>query len=148
MPENIGSSYAEGQDKSPEIAARLKVLAIDDDSAIHLIHKRNFRDENVDLQSVHSPEGAIIVIQTVGEPDIILCDMEMGKDVMTGKDFYEWVQENKPELLSRIIYVSGGAKTEEGNEFLWEMGRKGRWIEKPHVRLKQVRAAIEKVLAK
>lgn len=147
-PDNVGSSYTEGQDKSPETAAKLKALAIDDDRAIHLIHKHNFRDENVDLQCVRSPENAIVVIQNADQPDIILCDMEMGEGVMTGKEFYEWVEANEPQLLDRIIFVSGGAKTEEGNEFLGEMGKKGRWIEKPHIKLERIRVAIKKVLAK
>ena len=48
--------------------------------------------------------------------DAILCDLMM--PVMSGMELFEHVSTSMPELVERIVFVSGGAFTPEAKAFL------------------------------
>jgi CheY-like chemotaxis protein len=48
--------------------------------------------------------------------DVILCDLMMPE--MTGMKFYEALQESRPELAQRVVFLTGGAFTPAAREFM------------------------------
>jgi DNA-binding NtrC family response regulator len=48
--------------------------------------------------------------------DLIFCDLIMPD--FSGMDLYLWLKDHRPELLSRIILMTGGAFTEVSRRFL------------------------------
>jgi CheY-like chemotaxis protein len=48
--------------------------------------------------------------------DVILCDLMMPE--MSGIEFYEEVRRIAPEYLGRIVFITGGAFTDEARAFL------------------------------
>jgi two-component system, cell cycle sensor histidine kinase and response regulator CckA len=57
----------------------------------------------------------------------VLCDLMMPG--MSGPDFYREACRVRPELEARFVFMTGGAFTEVGNDFLESMG--GRVLYKP-----------------
>jgi CheY-like chemotaxis protein len=50
------------------------------------------------------------------KPDAILCDFFLGE--LTGADVYDRLRQSRPELLERIVFMTGAAFTESGRRFL------------------------------
>ena len=58
---------------------------------------------------------------------------------MSGMDLYEWLEKEYPLTAKKIIFISGGAFTERGQQFLDRIGN--RKIEKPFTK-----ASLEKLI--
>jgi CheY-like chemotaxis protein len=59
--------------------------------------------------------------------DLILCDLMM--PLMTGMELYDALESELPELVSRIVFMSGSAYTADAREFVKR--HQSRFIEKP-----------------
>jgi len=74
--------------------------------------------------------------------DAIVCDLQMPD--LGGVDVYEWIATNRPELVTRIVFITGGAFTERGRELLDRTQRP--CIFKPF-ELEQLHAAVVRLLS-
>ncbi|MBC7172028.1 MAG: response regulator [Polyangiaceae bacterium] len=97
-----------------------RVLVVDDEPLMGATLEVTLGDEYT-VEVVSSVQAAEQRLQSDGGFDLILCDLMMpGR---SGMDLYRWVAQAKPELASRMIFMSGGAYTSEAHEFLERVGR-------------------------
>jgi CheY-like chemotaxis protein len=122
-------------------AESARVLFIDDEQMIR----------NVAIPALHpyhvvaagSGREAIAVLERGEQFDAILCDLHMTD--LGGVDVYEWIVAHRPELLDRIVMMTGGAFTERAQRLLAKMTRAH--LEKPFD-LEMLRAAIAAILVR
>src|SRR5260370_17202273 len=68
-----------------------------------------------DLVTAESARNALDLLQ--GERfDLIFCDLSM--PAMTGMDFYEELLRVLPEEVRKVVFLTGGAVTIKGDDFL------------------------------
>ena len=80
-----------------------KVLFVEDEKLICKTYERLFRDK-YDMTFVDNVETAIDLIKEK-DFDCIVSDNVLDGQ-LTGKELYLWVRANKPELISRFVFVS------------------------------------------
>jgi CheY-like chemotaxis protein len=104
--------------KAPRAAAasglRARVLVVDDDAMVAKTIGRVLRDHDVTV--VTNGRDALDLLLTEKTFDVILCDLMM--PVMTGMDLHRALGEKRPELAAIMIFVTGGAFTDETRDFL------------------------------
>ena len=103
---------------------RIRILIVDDEELLGRGLARSLRD--YDVLVLASAVEALERVKAGETFDIILCDVMM--PVMTGYDFYERVAVVAPELVERIVFMTGGA-TKPAREFLSKLPN--RVLEKP-----------------
>ncbi len=92
---------------------RLRVLLVDDDAPLRRAVARVLSAFEV----VHAGDGLEAVAALEHETyDVIVTDLEMPR--MTGDELVGWLATNRPDLVSRVVIVTGGAKFLERQEWL------------------------------
>jgi PAS domain S-box-containing protein len=92
-----------------------RFLVIDDEELIRqaLAFSLSALGEVAALDSI---DDAIDLLERGDDPDVIVCDIFLpGR---TGADLHEWVSQRRPELLPRMVFITGGACTPATREFL------------------------------
>lgn len=105
---------------------RSRILAIDDEPALCAVIRRLLSPQHEVVTFVDARE-ALRLLKTDGSFDVIFCDLMMPK--MSGIDFYDELQELDPELASRTVFLTGGAFSGPGHQFLSSISN--RVVEKP-----------------
>ncbi|MFZ5444481.1 MAG: ATP-binding protein [Myxococcota bacterium] len=109
---------------APAVPGRARVLVIDDEPMVSRSIVRMLRDHEVTV-AANVDEG----LARLGEltPDLILCDLMMpGR---TGMDFFEALSASHPQLLARVVFMTGGTFTPRAEQFL--AGHDVRVVTKP-----------------
>ncbi|MDF3070291.1 MAG: Sensor protein [Polyangiaceae bacterium] len=104
---------------------RRRILVVDDDESIRKVMKRMLREYEVDTAS--DGEAALRLLSSRPEYDVILCDLVMPG--MDGIALYEELERRSPELLPRMIFVTGGMAGPRAAEFRRALGH--RFLDKP-----------------
>jgi DNA-binding NtrC family response regulator len=120
-----------------------RLLIIDDDVKLGAIMARALAPEHevLVLTSAHLALARI----ALGERfDLVLCDLMLPG--VSGVDFYERLAGIAPELVDRVVFVTGGAYSQRAVEFL-ERAHIPR-IEKPFPSLTAFRAMVREYLAR
>jgi two-component system, cell cycle sensor histidine kinase and response regulator CckA len=95
---------------------RLKVLVVDDEPLIGRVVRRCL-GPNRDVRWVGSGQAALELLLPAQEHfDVVFLDVMMPE--MTGIEVYELVAKQRPDMLSRVVFLTGGAFTAEATEFL------------------------------
>jgi len=94
---------------------RARVLIIDDDAQILGSIARLLADEH-DVETTTSAREALAQLQAGARYDVVLCDLMMPD--MDGMAFHERLSEELPELVERVVFITGGAVTSTTREFL------------------------------
>jgi two-component system, cell cycle sensor histidine kinase and response regulator CckA len=100
--------------RQPRAGACAAVLVVDDDLAVGLVLQRVLRDHDVSV--VTTAQAALQLLDAGKRFDVILSDLMMPE--MSGMDFYDELARRFPAYLERVIFVTGGAFTPVGREFL------------------------------
>lgn len=116
------SSQPQATSNRAALAAALqgpvRVLVVDDDPSVARAIARQLGGAEVSV--AHYGRAAIERL-LVGEPvDLVLCDVMMPGE--SGRDVYEAVAAARPELLHKLVFVTGGATIPEIAEFLAQKG--------------------------
>ena len=91
------------------VPAGLRVLVVDDEVLIRNVFVRILRSINcVPDTAVNGVEGIAKLKENVY--DAVFCDMRMPE--MGGRELYQWVCANKPEFVSRWVFMTGSAGSE------------------------------------
>jgi PAS domain S-box-containing protein len=90
------------------------VLVVDDEPALGLVLKRVLREHEVSV--VTTARAALELIAAGKRFDVILSDLMMPE--MSGMDFYDELARRFPAHVERVVFVTGGAFTPAGREFL------------------------------
>jgi PAS domain S-box-containing protein len=98
---------------------RRRVLVVDDDPMVATALARALSDEH-DVEVVHQAVEALDLIKAEKRYDVILCDVMM--PVMTGMDLYSEVVRVAPDLVGKIVFLTGGAFTARARAFLDSIG--------------------------
>lgn len=124
-PSQRPSVPTEAHPPEPPRTLRRRVLVIDDELEVGQSVRRLLRRRH-DVDAVQRADVALELLATTPY-DVILCDVMMPE--MTGMEFYQRLQAEKPELSARVIFMSGGAFSPEAREFL--ATHPGRTVDKP-----------------
>ncbi|HEY6033356.1 MAG TPA: ATP-binding protein, partial [Kofleriaceae bacterium] len=98
--------------RTPELHG--KVLVIDDDAMVTMTIRRALREH--DVVALSDPKEAIRRIEEGQRFDVILCDLMMPN--ITGMDVHAELVKCAPEMAERMVFITGGAFTEQAREFL------------------------------
>lgn len=112
--------------RATPVAERAKLLVVDDEVALGTSLRRILRHEyDIDLET--SAEGALRRIVAGERYDLVLCDLNLpGK---SGIELYGELQHAAPELVPRVIFITGGMNTPGTQAFLESLPNL--WIDKP-----------------
>ena len=100
-----------------ETRARPKVLVIDDDPIVGRSIVRLLRT-SADAVAVTGGREAQQLLADGRSYDVIFCDLMM-PDV-SGAEVHAWISRERPDLVPRVVFLSGGATTAEAQRFLDE----------------------------
>ena len=112
----------------PAAGRRGRILVVDDDALVLRLVERSLSEEHdVVTVAVTSAATALVLCTGGAKFDLILCDLIMPD--MTGMDLHREIARVAPELLDRMVFLTGGAFTTRARQFLSELA--GEHIEKP-----------------
>jgi PAS domain S-box-containing protein len=94
--------------------ARRRVLVVDDEPEVGISARRILGKEH-DVDVVTRGEAALEMLSQK-DYDLIICDLMMPE--MTGMALYARVKETRPALAARMLFMSGGAFSPGGRDFL------------------------------
>ena len=113
-----------------ERASRRRLLLIDDDGMIRTELQHALAPRFDTIVTAGSGREAIGVLKSQSEFDLILCDVLMPDG--SGPDVHRWLSLHRPEMLSRVGFITGGAYTDDARAFLAE--HQPACLEKPFAR--------------
>jgi CheY-like chemotaxis protein len=106
--------YSKYPNRFPEIAlADHRILVIDDEAPICNALQRALSREHRSVVALTSAREALMLLSEGRRFDAIICDYFMPE--MTGAELYARVD---PRLRDRIVFLTGGALTGKGQDFL------------------------------
>lgn len=103
-----------------------RILIVDDEPFVGTALGRALKEHAVRI-SKSGTEAIELLEDPNVEPDLIFCDLIMPD--RTGVDVYRWVKEHRPDLTSRIVFMTGGPVDARMHEFLAQVDNYQ--IEKP-----------------
>ena len=98
----------------PEWTTPLDVLVIDDEANVRQAIVRLLGSHRVREAATLDEAGSSIANGTL--PDVILCDLMLDGEL--GSSLHERLQEGSPELVDRVLYITGGPVTPTAQQFL------------------------------
>jgi DNA-binding response OmpR family regulator len=124
-------------------AAQLPVLIIEDEPAVMAFVRAALERNGYSV--VQAKSGAAGLSLLAKEAYLgVLSDMRTPGGV-SGADVHAWLAANRPELLSRLLFITGDTANEETKNILKTTG--AHCIEKPF-RVRQLIAMVERVMGK
>jgi PAS domain S-box-containing protein len=95
--------------------ARRRVLIVDDEPMVGDALARVLSEEN-DVEVVTDAQEALARLVKGDRYDVILCDLMM--PVMTGMDLYAEIVRLSPNVVGRLVFMTGGAFTPRARAFV------------------------------
>ncbi|NOK37143.1 response regulator, partial [Corallococcus exercitus] len=117
-----------------------RVLIVDDEPRLAQ-SMRLLMEPAYEVVTVTRGEDALAKVAEGASFDVVLCDLQMPG--MDGIAVYRRLQQEAPALVSRVVFISGGASSPEARAFVETVAR--RVLEKP-VRPDVLLATVEEVL--
>jgi signal transduction histidine kinase len=99
----------------PPHGLRRRVLVVDDEPNLCRSLARALRREHEVIVATSGEEARDILAADWGF-DVVLCDVMMPR--CSGMDLHAWLAQHIPELLPRLVFMTGGAFTSEAQAFL------------------------------
>jgi len=128
FPASTSASAGTSDAKRADVATGplSRVLMVDDEPALGRSTQLLLAPQH-DVVPVTTARDALARLAAGERFDVILCDLMMPG--MSGIEFHDHVARTAPEYLERIVFMTGGAFTDEAREFLSSVGRPH--LEKP-----------------
>ena len=105
--------------KAPDANAK-RILVVDDEPAICAVCRRVLTCEGFEVDIAVNGKVAQDMIEKK-QYAIFLLDIKM--PVMSGKEFYQWLQEQHPQLTKGLIFTSGSVICKDTLTFIEKTGR-------------------------
>ncbi|HEY3818631.1 MAG TPA: ATP-binding protein [Polyangiaceae bacterium] len=140
----LPASTVEPTSPSPDAAPsspRGRVLVVDDEPALLRSLCTMLADDH-EVVAASSGREALEVLRDDGRFDVVLTDLMMAQ--LTGMDLYDGIRRTHPGMERRVVFMTGGAFTARGREFLASVPN--RCVEKPFGR-SQLLAALGEIIA-
>ena len=96
-----------------------RILVVDDEANIRRALTRLLGQAGYEVVDVDSGDGARELLEQDAGFDVVLCDLMMERG--SGMDLYGWLEEGRPELARRTLFLSGGGVTARARRFLDRM---------------------------
>jgi len=125
----------------PVSPPRRRILVIDDEPRLAQ-SMRMLIEPSHDVVVTTRGAEAMAWVSAGQRFDLVLCDLQMPG--ATGMDVYSHLRAHAPELLERLVFISGGAYTQATRDFVRSV--RNRILEKP-VRPEELLATIDEALA-
>jgi CheY-like chemotaxis protein/transcriptional regulator with GAF, ATPase, and Fis domain len=103
-----------------------RVLVVDDEASIVTLLTTLLTKEGFEVESASSGASALKQIAS-GAFDHILLDIKMPD--MDGQQVYRQLRQTRPDVISKIIFITGDASSPETLEFILQTGNK--YLKKP-----------------
>jgi two-component system cell cycle sensor histidine kinase/response regulator CckA len=113
-----------------------RVLMVDDEPAIGRSTQLLLAPQH-DVVAVTRGRDALDRLAAGERFDVILCDLMMPE--MSGIEFHDHLARSAPEYVARVVFMTGGAFTDEARQFLESVGR-------PHIEKPFTEAALRLVI--
>ena len=120
-----GVTIASDHERRQTSVRTARVLVVDDEPMMGSAIGRVLAEH--DVSALTSARTALKRILAGERYDVILCDVMMPD--FSGMDLYEAIAAQAPDLLDRLVFVTGGAYTPDAIEFLERIAN--RRLEKP-----------------
>jgi PAS domain S-box-containing protein len=101
--------------RSRAVPRRARVLVIDDEVALTAALRALLGDDH-DVTTVNGGEAACALLLHGPSFDVVLCDVMM--PVVTGMDVHARVAAAGPDVVPRLVFMTGGASTSRADAFL------------------------------
>jgi DNA-binding NtrC family response regulator len=102
------------------------LFVIDDEPMMGATLELTLSDD-FEVRVFQSAERALEALEANEPAQVILCDLMMPQ--LSGMEFHKRLESVRPELVRKVLYMSGGAYTPDAREFLATSG--ARSIAKP-----------------
>jgi signal transduction histidine kinase len=114
-----GPGQAPGTGTARAAGRRAAVLVVDDEPAVLRSLELLLAREH-DITTADSARRALEIIEDgrAGRYDVVLCDLMMPE--MSGMELYDQLRARRPEMARRVVFMTGGAFTPQGQRFLLE----------------------------
>ena len=99
---------------------RKRILVVDDEPAIGKICQRVLTNKGFEVDIAPDGRTAQAMISKQ-EYDLYLVDIRL--PVMNGEEFYEWLEEEYPHSVSRVLFMTGSMIGQDTESFLKRSGR-------------------------
>jgi len=123
--------------------ARPRILVIEDEPAVAAFMRTALERRGYDVVPSPSAAGGLRLLAT-GDFREVISDFRTPGGI-NGADLHDWLRRHKPELASRIVFITGDTASVETMELLAQDGTP--CVEKPF-RVHQLLAAVEKTIGK
>ncbi|XSE99378.1 ATP-binding protein [Pseudomyxococcus flavus] len=115
LPTTDAAAPATGPVEGRELPGRKRVLVVDDEPLLAAVLGRVLGTRH-EVVVVHSGREALDLLASDARFDRVFCDLMM--DGLTGMDVYDVLSARQPEVLSRFVFMTGGAFSERARTFL------------------------------
>ena len=123
--------------------SKLPILIIEDESAVMSFLRAALERNGYQIVGASSGAEGLKLLES-GSYMGVISDMRTPGGV-NGADLHAWIEGNRPELVSRVIFVTGATVNDETIAILQHTG--ARCVEKPF-RVSQLIAMVEKTFGK
>jgi DNA-binding response OmpR family regulator len=126
-----------------EAIARPRILVIEDEPSVATFMRTALERRGYDV--VPSPSAAM-GLQLLASGDFcgVISDFRTPGGI-NGADLHDWLQRHRPELATRIVFITGDTASDETIALLSRVGTP--CVEKPF-RVQELLAAVEKTIGK
>ncbi len=107
----------ESSAESDDPLERANLLLVDDEAPLLRSMRRTLRAAS-HIRTAESGREALKILAEGPLPDVVICDLLMPD--LAGPEFYEQLKTLHPQLLDRLLFLTGGATTERTRQFLQE----------------------------
>lgn len=120
--------------------ARRRILIVEDEPAICEVCLRTLTSEafEVDIAA-----NGVVAQDMVAKKEYDLCLLDIRTPIMNGRELYQHLKEEHPELTSRVIFTTGDIMNSELERFIKESGRP--YLPKPFTP-KELKTIVRQVL--
>jgi len=137
----LDSPEIQHSSSSGPVRAELPVLVVEDEASVQSLLRSALKKHGYEIRIASSGAEAMELLQHADFRGV-LCDMRMPGKV-NGSDLHAWLCKHRPQLLSRMLFMTGDATGEEVSAVLTRTGVP--CIEKPF-RMNELLTMLHKVL--
>jgi len=101
-------------------AGAKRILLVEDEPAISQVCRRVLASEGFEMDTA---VNGIEAEDRLGERDYDLIIIDIRTPVMNGKELYQYIKEEYPRLVERVIFTTGDVLAGETRSFLEQRGR-------------------------
>jgi len=117
-----------------------RILVVDDEKYILDFFVEVFQTLPMEVHT--ASDGRVAMNKMLStEYDLVVSDFKMPQ--MSGKELFTWIKENRPQLASRIIFVTGDTVSLETRSFFED--NQNRYLAKPF-KIEEVKEVIQQAL--